>query len=84
MVVEKINKNELCNNKSLVLLKNREVKMKKFLKRILKGLGICVLGLIICAIVNIILSCIYALCPLVWWILVILLILFCGYQVAND
>lgn len=58
--------------------------MKKFLNRMLKGLGICTLGLIICAVVNIILNCIYALSPLVWWILVILLILFCGYQVAND
>lgn len=58
--------------------------MKKFLKRMLKGLGFCIFLTIIVAILNIVSDLVYAFNPILWLILMIALILFCGYQLADE
>ena len=68
-------------NRTLVLRRN---KVKKFLKRMLKGLGFCTVLTIIVAILNIMSDLVYAFNPILWLILMSALILFCGYQLVDE
>lgn len=57
--------------------------MKKFLKRLLKGIGYSVIVIAIATLVTIFLDFILSVSSVLYWILIIGLLLFCGYQMAK-
>lgn len=57
--------------------------MKKFLKRLLKGIGYSVIVIAIATLVTIFLDFVLSVSSVLYWILIIGLLLFCGYQMAK-
>ena len=57
--------------------------MKKFLKRLLKGIVYSVIAIAIATLVTIFLDFVLSVSSVLYWILIIGLLLFCAYQMAK-